>query len=196
MKSMSASLGADCELCHKEDDFSADTLAPKARARQMMTMRLAINRGYFGQAGAKYSDKTTWEELLDAGAKLKAAGHPFCIAYAQTPDSNDNLYPIMASFGAYMFDKEGKISFRRKEITDALNYGKQFFEKTMTDEVLSWDDSSNNRFIASGKGSLICNPISAYRTAAKDNPDVYRTIEDRVRRELGLARSEAEAAAV
>jgi recombination protein RecA len=30
----------------------------------------------------------------------------------------------------------------------------------------------------------------------KDNPDVYRTIEDRVRRELGLTRSEAEAAAV
>jgi recombination protein RecA len=30
----------------------------------------------------------------------------------------------------------------------------------------------------------------------RDNPDVYRTIEDRVRRELGLTRSEAEAAAV
>jgi recombination protein RecA len=30
----------------------------------------------------------------------------------------------------------------------------------------------------------------------KDNPDVYRTIEDRVRRELGLTRAEAEAAAV
>src|SRR4051812_48246080 len=30
----------------------------------------------------------------------------------------------------------------------------------------------------------------------KDNPDVYRTIEDRVRRELGLTRTEAEAAAV
>ena len=30
----------------------------------------------------------------------------------------------------------------------------------------------------------------------RDNPDVYRTIEDRVRRELGLTRAEAEAAAV
>jgi recombination protein RecA len=30
----------------------------------------------------------------------------------------------------------------------------------------------------------------------KENPDVYRTIEDRVRRELGLTRSEAEVAAV
>ena len=47
----------------------------------------------------------------------------------------------------------------------------------MTDEVLGWDDTSNNRFIASGKGSLICNPITAYRTAAKDNPDVYKNLE-------------------
>src|SRR5260370_31833172 len=32
-------------------------------------------------------------------------------------------------------------------------------------EVLSWDDASNNRFILSGKGSWIHNPISAYNTA-------------------------------
>src|SRR5256885_4690438 len=83
----------------------------------------------------------------------------------------------MMSFGAHLFDKDGKINFKRKESTEVLEYGKKFFEQTMTDEVLSWDDSSNNRFIASGKGSMICNPIRAYRTAAKDNPDVYRNLE-------------------
>ena len=138
---------------------------------------LIINRGYFNKVGAKYDDKTTWQDLLDSGAKLKANGTPFGIPFSQTPDSNDDLFPLMIAFGAHMFDKEGKISFRRKEISDVLAYGKQFFEKTMTDEVLSWDDSSNNRFIASGKGSMICNPISAYRTAAKDNPDVYQNLE-------------------
>ncbi|MGZ6125882.1 MAG: ABC transporter substrate-binding protein [Myxococcales bacterium] len=138
---------------------------------------LIINRGYFQQAGVDFTDKTTWNDLLTSGAKLKAAGHPFGIPYSQTPDANDDLYPLMASFGADMFDKQGKISFRRKEISDALEFGKKFFDSTMTDEVLSWDDSSNNRFIASGKGSMICNPISAYRTAAKDNPDVYRNLE-------------------
>ena len=138
---------------------------------------MIINRGYFKEAGADYTEKTTWNDLLGAGAKLKKAGHPFGIPYSQTPDSNDNLYPLMMAYGAYLFDKEGKISLRRKEITEVLEYGKRFFNETMTDEVLSWDDSSNNRFIASGKGSLICNPISAYRTAAKDNPDVYRNLE-------------------
>jgi multiple sugar transport system substrate-binding protein len=138
---------------------------------------MIINRGYFTQVKTDYTDKTTWTDLLDSGAKLKQAGYPFGIPFSQTPDSNDDLYPLMMSYGAYLFDKDGKINFRRKEISDALEYGKKFFEQTMTDEVLSWDDSSNNRFIASGKGSLICNPISAYRTAAKDNPDVYRNLE-------------------
>ncbi len=138
---------------------------------------MIINRGYFKEVGADYTDKTTWADLLPAGAKLKKAGHPFGIAYSQTPDSNDNLYALMMAYGAHLFDKEGKISLKRKEITEVLEYGKRFFSETMTDEVLSWDDSSNNRFIASGKGSMISNPISAYRTAAKDNPDVYRNLE-------------------
>ena len=138
---------------------------------------MIINRGYFNQVGAEYTDKTTWQDLLVAGAKLKKAGFPFGIPYSQTPDSNDDLYPLMMSFGAHLFDGDGKINFKRKEMTEVLEYGKEFFNQTMTDEVLSWDDTSNNRFIASGKGSLICNPISAYRTAAKDNPDVYRNLE-------------------
>ena len=40
----------------------------------------------------------------------------------------------------------------------------------MTPEVLSWDDGSNNRFIGSGKGSWISNPISAYRSTQKNDP--------------------------
>jgi multiple sugar transport system substrate-binding protein len=35
----------------------------------------------------------------------------------------------------------------------------------MEPEVLSWDDASNNRFILSGKGSWIHNPISPYNSA-------------------------------
>lgn len=136
-----------------------------------------INRGYFSKVGEEYTSKTTWDDLLRMGGKLKKAGYPFGIPYSQTPDSNDNLYPLMDSFEAYMFDKEGNIAFGKKEIVEVLKYGAAFFKETMTDEVLSWDDTSNNRFIASGKGSLVCNPISAYRTAAKDNPEVYKNLE-------------------
>ncbi|HXH41174.1 MAG TPA: extracellular solute-binding protein [Thermoanaerobaculia bacterium] len=136
-----------------------------------------INAGYFKEVGEQYTDKTSYQDLLRMGAKLKKAGHPIGIPYSQTPDSSDNLLPLMWAFKAYMFDTAGNIVFRKKEIVEALKYGAELFNKTMTDEVLSWDDSSNNRFIASGKGSVVCNPISAYRTAAKDNPDVYRNLD-------------------
>jgi multiple sugar transport system substrate-binding protein len=40
----------------------------------------------------------------------------------------------------------------------------------MTNEVLSWDDASNNKYIDSGVASYIVNPISAYRSCQKINP--------------------------
>jgi multiple sugar transport system substrate-binding protein len=144
-----------------------------------------INEAYFKEVGETYTDKTTWWDLLRMGRKLKKAGHPLGITIAQTPDSNDDLIPLMWAFKAYMFDKDGKISFRKKEIVDVLKFGGELFRDTMTDEVLGWDDSSNNRFIISGKGSVIDNPISAYRTAAKENPDVYRNL-DIVKTPLGV----------
>src|SRR5260221_2177667 len=37
---------------------------------------LIINTGYFKEAGADYTDKTTWQDLIKFGPKLKKAGHP------------------------------------------------------------------------------------------------------------------------
>ena len=141
-----------------------------------MSFPWIINRGYFNDVGEDFTDKTTWHDIIRIGAKLKKAGHPIGIPISQTPDSNDNLFPTMLSFKAYMFDKDGNIAFAKKEIVEVLKFGQDLFNQTMTDEVLSWDDTSNNRFIASGKGSMVCNPISAYRTAAKDQPDVYKNL--------------------
>lgn len=141
-----------------------------------MSFPWIINRKYFNDVGEDFTDKTTWNDVVRIGGKMKKAGYPIGIPISQTPDSNDNLVPLMDSFKAYMFDKNGNIAFAKKEIVDVLKFGEQLFKETMTDEVLSWDDTSNNRFIISGKGSMICNPISAYRTAAKDQPDVYKNL--------------------
>ena len=137
---------------------------------------LIINTAYFKEVGETYTEKTTWQDLIKIGAKLKKAGHPFGIPVSNTPDSDDNLLPWMWAFDALTFDKDGKVAFKRKEIVGWLQHAKQFYDQTMTEEVLGWDDSSNNRFIASGKGSMIENPISAYRTAAKDNPETFKNL--------------------
>lgn len=48
MEFISKSLGVHCTFCHVEGDFSKDTKHPKLRARQMITMQLAIDREAFG----------------------------------------------------------------------------------------------------------------------------------------------------
>lgn len=48
MEFISSSLGVHCTFCHEEGDFSKDTKHPKLRARQMITMQLAIDKENFG----------------------------------------------------------------------------------------------------------------------------------------------------
>ena len=90
---------------------------------------LIINTGYFKEAGAEYTDKTSWQDLIKIGAKLKKAGHPFGIPVANTPDSNDDLLPWMWAFDALTFDKDGKVAFKRKEIAEWLRHAKEFYDK-------------------------------------------------------------------
>ncbi|MGH9344867.1 MAG: c-type cytochrome [Terriglobia bacterium] len=47
MEFISSSLGVHCSFCHEEGDFSKDTKHPKLRARQMITMQLAIDKENF-----------------------------------------------------------------------------------------------------------------------------------------------------
>ena len=44
----------------------------------------------------------------------------------------------------------------------------------MTAEVFSWDDASDNRYLASGVACWVHDAISAYRTTEDTNPDVFK----------------------
>ena len=112
----------------------------------------------------------TWDDLLVGGRKLKAKGYPVGIGLAHHNDSRNSWRAIMWSFGGSEVMKDGKtLTYNSKEVREALKYLKTLYKETMTPEVLSWDDSSNNRFLASGRGSWIHNPISAYRTIEGSN---------------------------
>ena len=56
-----------------------------------------------------------------------------------------------------------------KETVEAVKFAAALYKEAMTTDVLSWNDASNNQYIDSGVGSLIINPISAYRTAQQLN---------------------------
>jgi multiple sugar transport system substrate-binding protein len=62
------------------------------------------------------------------------------------------------------------VTLDSKETVEVVRFVTALYKEAMDPEVLSWDDAGNNRFLASGRGSWIHNPISAYRSIQKSNP--------------------------
>jgi multiple sugar transport system substrate-binding protein len=115
----------------------------------------------------------SWEDLHKGGAQLKKKGNPIGIGLAHHDDSRATWRAIMWSFGGSEVAKDGKtVTYNSKEIREALKFNKALFKDCMTPEVLAWDDASNNRFLASGRGSWIHNPISALRSIEGQNKEL------------------------
>jgi multiple sugar transport system substrate-binding protein len=107
----------------------------------------------------------TWDNIRTGGAKLKAKGHPVGISLGHSNDPNNTWRGLLWSYGGAFQDETGKkVTIDSKETVEAVKYVSALYKEAMTSEVLSWNDASNNQYIASGVASLIVNPISAYRT--------------------------------
>ena len=127
----------------------------------------------FDQAGLKAPD--TYELARVAARTLKAKGHPCGIAFSHCNDANLNWRSLLFSFGGAETDPSGEHpAIDSKEMREALRYAKALFDEGMTPEVFSWDDASDNRYLASGVASWIHDAISAYRTTEETNPDVFK----------------------
>ena len=112
----------------------------------------------------------TWDNLRKGGAKLKAKGHPVGIPLGHSNDPSTTWQGFLWCFGSSLQDEAGKkIVLNSKQTVEAVKFAAALYKETMTSDVLSWNDSSNNQYIDSGVGSYIINPISAYRTAQKLN---------------------------
>ncbi|WP_204279496.1 hypothetical protein, partial [Enterobacter asburiae] len=59
--------------------------------------------------------------------------------------------------------------------TDAVRQSLDYYKKLIAflpPDAPSWDDASNNKYLVSGKASLIMNPPSAWAVAKRDAPQV------------------------
>ena len=114
---------------------------------------------------------------LDADTMLKAAeachkgGHPFGIGLGQTEDNVDTAGAIFQSFGAELVDAKGNITVKTDGVRQALEYYKKLAQ-FLPPDAPAWDNASNNKYLISGKGSLIMNPPSAWAVAKRDAPKV------------------------
>lgn len=118
----------------------------------------------------------TWDDLLRAGPPLKGMGNPLGIGFSEDFDANFSLLALMHAYGASIQGEDGNMTVNRPATIEAVKMGAAVFKAGMTEEVLTWDAPSNNRFLAAGKGSLILNPISALRAVEKQDPELAKQI--------------------
>jgi multiple sugar transport system substrate-binding protein len=120
----------------------------------------------------------TYHDLLVGGKKIKdTVGNPVGLGLSQELDTNMAMRAILWSFGGAEQDEKGKVVLNSKHTVEAVKYMRDLFKQCETPEVFSWDPSSNNRGILSGKLSFVQNAISVTRAAEKDNPEMSKQIQ-------------------
>ena len=121
----------------------------------------------------------SWEDVRTAGAKIKQQfGNPVGIGLSQELDTAMAMRTIMYSFGSTEQDQAGNVALNSKQTLDAVKFVKALYEQTMTPEVFTWDPSSNNRALVSGRASCVLNAISTTREAEnKGMTDISKKIQ-------------------
>ena len=116
-------------------------------------------------------DGWNWETYLASAEKLHRAGFPVGLPMGQTNDTINWVGALFQSFGAVMIDDKDRIAVNSDETRAVLDYAKKLMPLNPPD-VYGWDDTGNNKWLISGKGSGIMNPPSAWAVAKRDNPKV------------------------
>lgn len=120
----------------------------------------------------------TWEDVRKGGKAIKDKfGNPVGIGLSQELDTNMAMRALMWSFGASEQDAEGRVAINSPQTIESLKFMRALFKEAQTNEVFTWDPSSNNRGILAGKLSFVCNAISVTRTAEKENPDMSKKLQ-------------------
>jgi multiple sugar transport system substrate-binding protein len=115
----------------------------------------------------------SWGDLMTAGPKLKAAGHPLGIDMSQDLDGNLNLLALLFSYGASLQSVDGVPALNSAATVEAVKVANALWSGGQAPDTLTWNDAAaNNRHLAGGKGSWILNPISALRAVEKQDPAV------------------------
>jgi len=120
----------------------------------------------------------TYHDLLVGAKRIKdKAGNPCGIGLSQELDTNMAVRACLWSFGGAEQDEAGHVVLNSKNTIEAVKFMRELYKQTETPEVFSWDPSSNNRGILSGKLSFVQNAISVTRSAEKDNPEMSKQIQ-------------------
>ena len=108
----------------------------------------------------------SWEDIRLGGRHIKLLhDRPVGIGLSKDSDSEAAVNALLHAYGASIQNADARPALKSKQTLEALRFAKALFEEAMTEDVLSWDTTSNNRLMLSGEGSLALNGISITRAA-------------------------------
>jgi ABC-type glycerol-3-phosphate transport system substrate-binding protein len=120
---------------------------------------------------APKADGWTLDAYLKAAEACFKAGVPFGIGLGTTSDSVDSAGAFFHAFGAELVNAKGDITVKSDKVRRALEYYTKL-AKFFPPDAPAWDDSSNNKWLVSGRGASIMNPPSAWAVAKRDAPQI------------------------
>ncbi len=133
---------------------------------------------WFAEVGVK-EFPGTWDELYEAGVKLKKNGHPFGFELGHGfGDNHGWLYPLLWSYGGHEVSEDGKtVTIDSDETARAVEFARKFFKDTMFEDVLGWVDVSNNKAWMAEQISCTNNAESILFVAKRDFPDIGKVTQ-------------------
>lgn len=120
---------------------------------------------------APQADDWNLDTFMAAAKACHAGGNPIGIGLGSTSDSVDSIGAFFHAFGAKLVDQNGDITVDTDEVRSALAYLSEL-GPLLAPDAPAWDDSSNNKWLVSGRGSMIMNPPSAWAVAKRDAPHI------------------------
>jgi ABC-type glycerol-3-phosphate transport system substrate-binding protein len=120
---------------------------------------------------APKADAWTLDAFLKAAEACHKAGKSFGIGLGTTTDSVDTAGALFHAHGAKLVDEKGNVTVKSDNVRKALDYYKRLAQ-FLPPDAPAWDDSSNNKWLVSGRGAMIMNPPSAWAVAKRDAPQI------------------------
>jgi multiple sugar transport system substrate-binding protein len=139
---------------------------------------MVYRRDWFDAAGfTTFPD--TWDEFLEAGTKLKKAGHPYGMSMGHGyADNNSWLLPLLWSYGAEVVAKDGKtIHVDSAETAKAVDYVRKLYKDACLDDCVGWLDIHNNKAFLTSQISCTNNAMSILISAKRDLPAIGKVTD-------------------
>ncbi len=140
------------------------------------TPMLIYREDWFAEAGIK-DPPDTWEDLLEAGIKLKAIKHPIGITFGGVAAPNDSeavARMLLWAYGGKEFNPDGSVALDSSQTLAALDYAIRLQKEANDSSGIGLTETGNNQAYLAGQISATFNVNTIYLSALKNNPDVAK----------------------